>query len=501
MRNHTVISRLALSGAMLLFVAGQREVRADESPAASLNKQLQEQAPEILKQLRDKGYKNVGVLKFRIKKGTEPVSDSVGTLNMFLADRLEVALILANSNEATKQIGILKRASSVAAKIPGASHVTAGGREKLFQAEYPLAWGGSSVKPDAFLTGIAQVSADLKQITVGVLVFDASGGALAKVVPPFDATMSPALLGEVGESFVVRGAFDSGKTELKADPATKAVPTGDALAAKVADVSAKIKSKEAPHPLADPGCPVLLEVTYDGRPVSVEFRDGKAFIAEPHEGQKVVLTLRRAATAKGRLGVVVKVNGESTLERQRLPDADCRKWILEPGAGPIKLEGYQLDNSTAEAFRVLSAAESKAAEMNYGADVGTISMTVFREVGGDPIPETTPSKSTVTQPEPTKIAKKPDPSPTLPTDLPDESAEDLLALSRGIQPKATPKNLAALKHQLREGTRSTDTRGLIAQGQQTASNVVKVSFVTDPTPLVSATVVYYNATSGSKSAN
>ena len=174
--------RLAAASLMGLLCALPAPVSAADAPSASLDRALQEQAPEILKQLREKGYKNVGVLKFRIKKGTDPVSDKVGTLNMFLADRLEVALILVNSNDPAKQIGIVKKASAVAAKIPGASHVTADGRAKLFQSEYPLAWGDSSVKPDAFLTGIAQVSADLKQITVGVLAFDASGGALTKEI-------------------------------------------------------------------------------------------------------------------------------------------------------------------------------------------------------------------------------------------------------------------------------------------------------------------------------
>lgn len=479
MRRSKTGLRLAVVCLMSLMLAGPTPVCAADSASASLDRALQEQAPEILKQLREKGYKNVGVLKFRIKKGTDPVSDKVGTLNMFLADRLEVALILVNSNDPAKQIGIIKKASAKAAKIPGASHVTADGRAKLFTSEYPLAWGDSSVKPDAFLTGIAQVSADLKQITVGVLVFDASGGALTKVVPPFDAVTSPSLLGEVGESFTLRGAFDSAKPEI--------------VQAKVTEVAAKVKSSDASHPLADPATPVVLEIHYDGKPVPLEFRNGKAFVAEPREGQKVMLILRRTEHAKGRLGVVVKVNGENTLNRQRLRDIDCRKWILDPGATPMKLAGYQLEQDTAEEFRVLSDAESSATEMSYGADVGMISLTVFREVGGEALPEAGPAKSpAIPQPEAPKVAKKSEPSSTPPSDLPDEAAEDLLALSRGIHPPSTPKNLAALKHQLREGSRTADTRGLIAQGQVTASAVKKVQFTADPTPVLSAAINYYS---------
>src|SRR5262249_11705185 len=156
---------------------------------------------------------------------------------------------------------------------PGASHVSAAGREKLFQAEYPLAWGDSSAKPDAFLTGVAQITPDMKTITVGILVFDASGAALTKIGTPFEALTTPAMLGAHGESLTLRGAFDSAKPEI--------------VQAKVADAAAKIKTKEAIHPLADPASPIALEVTYDGKTAPLEFRDGKAFVPEPHEGQKV----------------------------------------------------------------------------------------------------------------------------------------------------------------------------------------------------------------------
>lgn len=471
-----------------------------DSPAASVavsvDKGLQERAPQILQQLREKGYKNVGVLKFRIKKGNDPVSDRVGTLNMFLADRLEVALILSNSSDPAKQIGIAKKASAVAARIAGASHVTAAGRQKLFEAEYPLSWGDSSVKPDAFLTGIAQISADLKQITVGILVFDSSGGALTKVIPPFDAAVTPSMLGEAGESYVLRGAFDSAKPELVQE--------------KVAEVSAKVKTKEATHPVADPAKPVVLEIQYNGKPIPIEFRDGKAYVPEPMEGQKVALILKRTEHARGRLGVVVKVNGENTLSRQKVRDLDCRKWILDNGSQPITLLGFQMDQNVAEEFRVLSPAESAATEMNYGADVGTISMTVFREVGGEALPEVAPTKPSPTPsppsnpstptptpkpnpaPDTTKVAKKNEPTPAPPSDLPDDSAEDLVALSRGIQPAKSPKNLAALKFQLREGTRTAETRGLIAQGALIESATRVVQFTPDPTPILSTSIIYYN---------
>src|SRR5207244_2643341 len=66
----------------------------------------------------------------------------------------------------------------------------------------------------------------------------------------------------------------------------------------------------------------------------------------------------------------------------RDPDLLCRRWILDPGRGPMTVDGYQINAKQKQEFRVLSVQESQAREMNYGADVGTITLTVFREWKG-----------------------------------------------------------------------------------------------------------------------
>ncbi len=82
---------------------------------ADLEKQLLKEAPGILKYLREKGYKNVGVLKFRSKIGDEPVSDNAGTINLSLADRLEIALRWRTAR--AEPIGIIQRASARVAAV------------------------------------------------------------------------------------------------------------------------------------------------------------------------------------------------------------------------------------------------------------------------------------------------------------------------------------------------------------------------------------------------
>src|SRR5262245_22479511 len=138
----------------------------------------------------------------RSKGGMEPITDRAGPLNLTIADRLEIALVLAN--EFDKPLGIVHSASTVASRLKGASHLNPEGRRKLSEARYPLAWGDEQVSPDAFLTGVVTVSSDLRKLTVDVLAFDNTGSNLQKVAQ-FTATNGPTALVEMRESFLLRG--------------------------------------------------------------------------------------------------------------------------------------------------------------------------------------------------------------------------------------------------------------------------------------------------------
>ena len=87
--------------------------RADADP---LDSQLMRHAPTVLKFCKSKGYKNVGVLKFRAAKVRGQWTDNVGPLNLDMATKLELALLLANRVQ--DPVGIVHDASSVAATIP-----------------------------------------------------------------------------------------------------------------------------------------------------------------------------------------------------------------------------------------------------------------------------------------------------------------------------------------------------------------------------------------------
>ena len=438
-----------------MLVAGL-QFNSPAARAADLEKQLVKHSPEVMKYLQEKGYKNVGVLKFIIKKDNKEnqddktgkdFTDRAGPLNSDAARRLEMALILAIRPPQT--IGIIHNASQVAAKTPGANHLTVEGRKNLFTAKYPLAWGAQTVAADAFVVGTIELSTDLKQMTVVLAAFG-NDGEMHKVTK-FTAAMAAENLAEAGESFLLRGVFDLGNID---QGKIEQVALNDAAKVKAA-------VKENPPPLKAAEAPVDLQITYNGQSVPLETRDGKTFVREPQTGEQVVFVLKRkTATDTQRYAAVLKVNGENTLGKQKIHDIQCRKWVLEPKDPPITIRGFQTTDKQAEAFRVLSKAESKGKEIDYGDDVGTISLVVFREQKGPVKP---------------------------PSDLPSDDAEDIAALTRSVFPAKPAESVAALQAQFR----ADGSRGLIGEGQKIDSAVTTVKFEADATPVMSQTIIYY----------
>jgi hypothetical protein len=469
-----------------LFVAAVVGVAAP-ARGADLEALLLDRAKGLVKHCKDNDYKTVGVLKFLAAKDGANFSDNLGTINTLLARRLELALILAN--DPRNPIGIIDDASAVAAKTPGANHRTPQGRTVLLdRARYKLAWGDPrvSVRPDAFLTGLVDVSKDLKTVTISFVYFDRKANKLLPVPGVPDAVVSnrAASLVEMGESFTLRGAFDDGKVEAgakekakdeapkdkaKDDVAKKEPPKEKDKNEPPADLpkdkdqpalqqAADVRDqKVARHPAEDPEAPIKLTVLYNGKPVKIEVRDGKAFVPEPAPGQRVEFVITKDAKAP-RYGVVLKVNGESTLDKQRVPDGKCRMWIMTDPGETVTIRGYQIGTDRVETFRVLSVAESKAREVNYGPDVGTITMSVFPE-GKAPAP-----------------------------DLSEDAAEKS-AVAKAELPAAPSQSFDALKAKLLEDA----NRGLIAEGAQVEGKVQVVKFSPSATPVMTLTVIYYKA--------
>lgn len=443
---------LILSG--LLFAV--TPVRADEVP--SLEFGMGKEAKQILKKLREEGIHNVGVLKFLLtREGDKKFSDALGPMNLLLARRLEVALVVKNSP--SSPIGIIQDASAVAAGIPGANHLTPAGLDKLFAAEYPLAWGKEKVKPDAFLVGEGMVERDLRTLHLGIHLIDAKTRKRQTLTPDLVMRIRPEHLTEIGESFS-RGVFDGGQAGVEAGK--------DATLAqmdKVSDIARKVRTKQETHPMSEPNSPFGLEVAYDSQVQPIEVRDGQAWIAEPREGQTVAIRLMRHDPSDRKYAVVLKVNGENVLFREKLPDLQCLGWIIEQRDvnAPREIKGFQISDDRLEAFRVASRQESRAREINYGSDVGTISMTVFGEAKGSAAPRVLNYE---------------------------QRDEQLIRRTELPKPAEKPSTFSQLQQDLYKGL--VDSRGLIVEGGPTqASAINRVKFQRDPVPVMSVTLHYY----------
>jgi len=143
------LSLLPRRAILALFVVAATAVAASaKDPIPTLEQALKDKGPVLIEYLRTNKLNNVGVLNFLVGKDGKEPNSKVGAINVTLANRLEIALILADDVNAP--INIIHNASAVAAKLPGANHKTPEGRAVLFNNNYPLSWGQNRVKPVSF---------------------------------------------------------------------------------------------------------------------------------------------------------------------------------------------------------------------------------------------------------------------------------------------------------------------------------------------------------------
>lgn len=389
----------------------------------SLEKELALQATKVIHSLQEKGYKKLGILKFRVQEGEDPmtISDNVGPININIANRFEIALILANESGEGKEVMILKRASDVAANIKGADHLTRKGRSALFEAKYPVAWGNQQVTPDAFVTGLVKVAANLREMTIHLFIFQRNSDI--EPISQFTVATDPRILPEIGENYVRR-------------------PIGALFESDPIVMAGQNKRRQAPHPLLDPDAPVKLKIYYDNHLVRPTYKAGQMSVPGPEEGQRVTFELEGNSREQEQYGVVLLVNGENTLFKEKdLPPYEYRAWILGPGHEKVTIGGYLIgEQGKMERFRLISPDQIAK---RYGPDVGTIAMIVFRELKGDESPER------------------------------DDEGGTFKAISSGVYPAGTPSDLAGLKARLQAG----DT-------------VRPVQFRRDPIPVMTARITY-----------
>lgn len=427
--------------ALVAITLSVPQVRAAGDP---LDEALLERAGSIIGELKKRGFSNVGVVKFLVRHGDGEPSDDVGDLNLTLANKLEVALILANTDD---KFGVIDKASEqvVREKPLGANHLTEPGRSAFFVRKYELAWSRDQVDASGFLTAVAAFSPDLKNLSLQVQVFDKTG-KLESLTGTITAPTGPELLAQAGFSYTLAPARQ--KALVAGDPP----PTREAQTREIVERVAKSvepMSREAPSPLAD--CPITLTVLYNGKPVTMT----GTTLPEPKATDRVEFTLSNPT--EGTYAVVLLVNGENTLYQERTAPAACRKWVLGPRMS-VTIKGFQVGSDKVAPFTVLPPEEPLPDAVRYGDHAGTFRLVVFH-------------------------GKMADANPA--DNVAGADAKDGLALSRtrgGTRPPGVkPQSLKALQADLHGRLGVDGARGFVVRGGGTETFETRsVYFVASP---------------------
>lgn len=480
--------RAAKLGIVATLLAGL----AASARGDSLDGALRDEAPRVMDYLKGHGYHAVGVLKFSVKKGAQAESLHAGPLNAMMATRLEHALI--QLVDPARPIEILHDPSRVAAaQAKGASTRAEAGRRKLFGHEYPVAWGGQSRKPDAFLTGEVIVDRDMKKCTLVVQAFDAARpDELAEVARVKGVPTDRSLLASIGQSFAVPRRLGHANARALDEAAA-------------ADASDRDKGGDPPIDIATKGGastqdgddPVKLEIDYDGSPVVLEPDSGSpgevrvkaSKAADPKEGQKVKFVLTN--TSRDTVGVVLAVNGKNTLFLEDLatrPPGSCTKWILAPGE-VYTVAGFYAgeDGKEVRGFKVLSDEESARSDL-APEQKGVYSMYVFRQVANDSATAQNISADGA------DLARSPKPHSG-----PRSLAELQAAIHAASHTKAVGGRLVA-EHPTRSAgsparhaRQQKGGRGLVVEDSETSSGgaLHRLESTFDPQPAMAVSIRYY----------
>lgn len=269
----------------------------------------------------------------------------------------------------------------------------------------------------------------MRKTTVVIQAFDRASDDLREVCA-FTVATDRSILSDSGESFALamRDLLRRGEE----------VETVAAESAAERNKGAK-PGRESLENLID------LEVYYDGRraPVTPDRNEaGELRVASPQVGQKVHFVLRNKSSE--RLGVVLRVNGISTLMKEGLDRSveQYTRWVLEPGK-EYTLRGFYLeDGKTVEEFEVVDP--SGQSDLSP-AKLGLLELDVFRE-------------SAAGKEEALAKARK-------------------LSL-RGPATKQAPRTLAELKTQVRRSVADRRDRdvGVIVAGSRSEADVQEVEF-------------------------
>jgi hypothetical protein len=463
-------------GGVFLLSAGILSATTAAQAEDPINKAIREEAPAVLKYVKDHGYHTVGVLVFTVKKGNQPPTLKTGTLNSMIARRLETALVLLNTKESGIQV--IHDASRVASRqIRGATFKNTSGRRGLLNHSYPVWAGAQKHQADVFLTGEVAVEKDMKHLTIIITAFDSkTPDAIHEVLRIKNVPTNRDILAAIGQSFALpRGLRNRGSRDLD-DAAAESASKGE---------------NQSTETSQDADNPVTLTISYDGKPVTLtadpsnhgDLHIRRTTADKPNESQKVKFVITNKSNDT--VGVVLAVNGKNTLFEQDLTSkqvGECTKWILAPNES-YTIDGFYMsvDGKDVRPFKVLSDDESAKVDISPE-QKGVFSFFVFRPGSSSGMNVSTDGGD---------LAESADTK----TD-----STDLSEVQRGL--RAATGTHAKNGRLLTETRRKREShprdvskkgnRGLVVEGDATAGgNLKRIDAKLDPQPAISQFIRYY----------
>jgi hypothetical protein len=355
--------------------------------ADNLDKKLNDSAPEIVNYIKDNGYKNVGILRFRAQRGNQPESFSTGPINGNLAERLENLLIIHAGDEKGPTFGVIHDAGVTAQQEKvGSWFSNEAARTKLFGvSSYPLAWGTNKVTADVFLTGKVATTADLKKTTVTLQAFSKASLKPAKVVE-FTVATDASLVRDMGYSFALTTKQKSGlvksrgedEGELVLEQANKQQPPQQPKPTEGGE-EVLIQPKAQPSAFPTDVAGIEMKILSGKDAVKLDQAGTQWSLECPPKGKPITITLTNKSPKQ--LGVVLKVAGMNTIGQDKKESVLGRKWVI-PAGETFTIEGYHVGEKfeNLKPFAVLDSEDADRKIEELGEKAQTIEVDVFDAV-------------------------------------------------------------------------------------------------------------------------
>ncbi len=385
----TVLALAALAALARPTLAQDDKDRPKLTQAArNLDVGLLEQAPRIVDFLAREGYRNVGVLPFQVKKGTRRADYLAAPLGTGLPGRLENALLLAMSDDEKTALRLFRDPAGFANRQrAGSWSRNKSAFDRLFATSYPVAWGEQRLRPDVFLTGVVSNTGNRLTTRVEIVGFSRNGwsdrGVKTFPVAAFDVVTDRALLRDLGHAFalprsVLKRTITAARRDELALEQVEKEEAGEKL-------PRDDQTGRSPANVAGMG----LTISYNGARQALRSLSGSQAgqraplfqLAPAPTGAQVVLVLTRLDDDDRTLGVIVKVNGQSTFQLDDRDSLQCRKWLYDRSdrGKPDRLTGFWMDRRGERIlrFRLPPAGELASRPEELGERVGWIDVDVF----------------------------------------------------------------------------------------------------------------------------